>query len=1536
MSGKIDKSFGNPSKPERDKYLETLMADMGLLDISELSKKEQKAFIEAAKPTYMMKKRKKKLAKLLKISQEDLYVYHAAPSSVRKSIDEHGILSSKAMLDMPEVLGQVADSKGVTSDWLKERIEKNLSDKDWKKKESNPSVFFSEPDWSKLDDEHPLVKTEHDLYKINLAKLLNEVEDSGLWGVELKPYSGSGSYHERELSIEDAKELSERGAKELWKDFKSIDNYYAVDVPHAFVTSGGAIPKEYVEYVGPMNKDISPKIAKRKQLELPFPELDFSLPDSLLSGPSDPILVKNIPFEKITMRKKQGDSILADLRMNRPSMTEGLPELYWDTEHNQLIVEDGNHRIFQAYLDGDRTFDAIVSSGSYNNLYSPVYEGEERFNWGLFPNQEIFEDGRAYKIAKFLKSSKEMDTKNVRPNDVITVYHGTSLADCYEMINGFDANKVRGRLYGGPKHAGIFVAPSEEGAGKFAHYGEIILEIDVRAKFLHGVDYSGNIGRASDPHAENIDWHEREVSARVDWAKEEFPDSFRPTLSKTWTQKSEPQALLRGLVSPDQIKRVRYKEYNEDPAWYSREDFLSLDLEVIPRSDQPYGSKRKFVNLDYDLSSTSHSDDDFKNMMAKSLDSSPEKVEEMIRFYRDLKRNNPERSDMLLELFNSAGVGGTASDVYSQRYASRSNRLLELEKIAERKIFWHGTSSKNLRGILKEGLLPDKDPVYDDEIGRGGAGRSIKTYGGVYLTDNFSSASAASSQATDRSESKLMIGVTYETRSPDARVDEDEGLVPLEFVVGTSADGLWRRFDDGKLYEARSGWGFSGEYNPEKYFDIADAIVGFDHSKMIDKIVKHYIERHPRFEKRYKIQKKRFDEIFKNLIVAFAGHLMEVEAERYSADNLRRLNNNIEISIKRAEDGDEWAVENKEIVIKKYKDTINNINNHPFKGSWDRLRNVTDELSAAAPELNDAMEDSFRHNLRSMAPVGFSGKNRILVIVEDSGYPDYILTFHYGAENYKAYIAEHENTVGKTWMAVTSDGGVIDYSIRDGNEQPDGWEDRLGVGRFDKIAKLLKFALLVHGDGEIIVAYRGNVWLFKDSESDIPLDEDKIEEINNELEADLEWDTPDELVDAINEGSRPDILTGRISNDGYKALYLTNYSGLKIDPKSSPLVRKILNQLDIDTVEHTSGTSDESFEVDSTHSTGDIQDILYHGTTTKYLSNILQKGLVSGISDTNFSNIKHDDFIFLTSLFDKAQFHATNSAIKAGGDPMIVEVRVPDKNQLVQDYDVDNQSEFTDLYGYVRHSVRENKYDTTKVPGTAMRLSKEFGIYGYRSRIPASYIESYHIVPNAEDNYTNDDIYSLESIEYEEVSPEQAKAYAETKEDYGLGSFEEPEYEDEGMVDGNWGTSASGLFITDGSRVLLLERASWTQDPGLWGIPGGAIPVNTLTGEKRDSEESASTEAEEEIGGVPAGQVVGENIYQDGDFTYTTYIYKTSPDELERFEPILNSEHTDYMLHTIGDETSGIHPGVIEVINGLKKEAYTIKSIYGIIKNNAK
>jgi len=305
------------------------------------------------------------------------------------------------------------------------------------------------------------------------------------------------------------------------------------------------------------------------------------------------------------------------------------------------------------------------------------WDTKNDYGVGQYEEMEEYEEedwasdaSRTYKIAKLLKISEKMDADNVRPNDVITVFHGTTLADSYEMINGFDANRIRPRLYGGPKHAGIFVAPSEESAEKFASYGEIILEIDVRAKFLHGVDYSGNIGRKSDPHAHAVDWHKAEMKARIEWAEEAFPGSFRPRLSQTWTQSSEPQALLRGLVSPKQIKRIRYKKFKEDPVWYSRNDFLKLNLEVIPRKDQPYGSKRRFFDAEYDLSRPNYSDKDLEDMMAKTLDTSPEQAAKMISFYSQLGRENPDRSDMLLDIFERAGLGETASKAYSKRYSA--------------------------------------------------------------------------------------------------------------------------------------------------------------------------------------------------------------------------------------------------------------------------------------------------------------------------------------------------------------------------------------------------------------------------------------------------------------------------------------------------------------------------------------------------------------------------------------------------------------------------------------------------------------------------------------------------------------------------------------------------------------------------------------------------------------------------------------------------------------------------------------------------
>ena len=142
---------------------------------------------------------------------------------------------------------------------------------------------------------------------------------------------------------------------------------------------------------------------------------------------------------------------------------------------------------------------------------------------------------------------------------------------------------------------------------------------------------------------------------------------------------------------------------------------------------------------------------------------------------------------------------------------------------------------------------------------------------------------------------------------------------------------------------------------------------------------------------------------------------------------------------------------------------------------------------------------------------------------------------------------------------------------------------------------------------------------------------------------------------------------------------------------------------------------------------------------------------------------------------------------------------------------------------------------------------------------------------------------------------------------------------DEGAVNGHWGSSASGLLVTDGSRVLLLRRAPFTQDPNLWGIPGGAIPVHEDTGEKKDSLLSALDEAAEEMGGTPTGRVRGKHEFRDGSFRYTTFIWWVDSIDLEAFTPRLNGEHTAWDLWSVQEAAtdSAVHPGVRKVLHQL-------------------
>jgi hypothetical protein len=118
------------------------------------------------------------------------------------------------------------------------------------------------------------------------------------------------------------------------------------------------------------------------------------------------------------------------------------------------------------------------------------------------------------------------DLTDLRPDDIVTVYHGTRLSEAPALINGFDANKIQYRHYGGPRHAGLFVTPDFEVGRRFSDYGQLVFELHVPAKYLHGTDFSGNIQRIGDKDA-----------ATQRFYRGKYPKSFRPLLSDSMTDR---------------------------------------------------------------------------------------------------------------------------------------------------------------------------------------------------------------------------------------------------------------------------------------------------------------------------------------------------------------------------------------------------------------------------------------------------------------------------------------------------------------------------------------------------------------------------------------------------------------------------------------------------------------------------------------------------------------------------------------------------------------------------------------------------------------------------------------------------------------------------------------------------------------------------------------------------------------------------------------------------------------------------------------
>ena len=251
-----------------------------------------------------------------------------------------------------------------------------------------------------------------------------------------------------------------------------------------------------------------------------------------------------------------------------------------------------------------------------------------------------------------LRTASSTNFRNLQPNDMVTVYHGTDLGEVFRLINGFDATRERPRSYASHRHPGLFVSPSFKLAEQFAPHGVLVLEIVVRAKNLHGTDYGGNIGRYQDFSEQ----HKK-------YLQDKYPNSFRPYLTESMLAKGEPQALLLGLVSPDQITRVWYSPVDKsvEARWYTRKEFLNLGIVAKEYSS---GREKELVDVGVDLSYPGYTLDEFFEV-AKEL-RGYDKSKIIKAFTRELERNGLEGlENQIATIF---GFDATAARSYAQKF----------------------------------------------------------------------------------------------------------------------------------------------------------------------------------------------------------------------------------------------------------------------------------------------------------------------------------------------------------------------------------------------------------------------------------------------------------------------------------------------------------------------------------------------------------------------------------------------------------------------------------------------------------------------------------------------------------------------------------------------------------------------------------------------------------------------------------------------------------------------------------------------------
>lgn len=280
----------------------------------------------------------------------------------------------------------------------------------------------------------------------------------------------------------------------------------------------------------------------------------------------------------------------------------------------------------------------------------------------------------------------------------------------------------------------------------------------------------------------------------------------------------------------------------------------------------------------------------------------------------------------------------------------------------------------------------------------------------------------------------------------------------------------------------------------------------------------------------------------------------------------------------------------------------------------------------------------------------------------------------------------------------------------------------------------------------IILAHGANIWIF-DNNEEIP--KDTIKEIKKETGLSKFTNSHDLIEKAEN---RPDLLTAYYNNG---VLYV-NGMNASHHATSSVLLKKVADFLHVDSVNQTNiDYEGDNIETEYLRSDmiGDIPNIVYHGTSLKFIEEILKTGIRPS-DNSNWKNVgKFHDLIFLTADINIARFHANNTIGKYHEPGVIIATKIPDRTKITIDYDV-----AYNFYGeknvhnsYLPSLNKEmTPYQTKQIKKIQKHspktdFTKVTGIFAYKGAItPPNFVKIY--TNFSDEPITQDNAYEFETL----------------------------------------------------------------------------------------------------------------------------------------------------------------------------------------------